>query len=255
MRQGIIVAGGICAFIALVTIIDFRDRRRVHGGNGVLNDKSKGSNNQHQGANHSEPSPTEPRSYEHGWQPKDEEHKRAERRYWRRSNAVSALTLLITLVAVGAAGTSAWLAFNALQANWKQAESVEQQVGIMADQEQRQLRAYLTVDIASLTDFSLNDEPYAVATIVNMGQTPAYETAWLAGLGLDTYPMKGPLKGFDDCSIIMSRPDARRWFIGKRVSITRYTGWKVVQPDLDAIKGNAQAMYRKHPARTTVTPD
>src|SRR3954451_17282828 len=45
-----------------------------------------------------------------------------------------------------------------------------------ADAEKRQLRAYIFLDIATMSDFGVSQKPMVKMTLKNFGQTPGYET-------------------------------------------------------------------------------
>lgn len=58
---------------------------------------------------------------------------------------------------------------------------------------ERQLRAYVMVDIVDIDNLSMGGNPEATLTFKNSGQTPAVELTHWAAMGFSTFPLTGPL--------------------------------------------------------------
>jgi hypothetical protein len=122
------------------------------------------------------------------WTPEERSHYSKERVYWFA-------TVVLTAMAVGAAGLSAKYAFGALSASqdavkaannavieaqkqtvqaMRQAKAAEDQIAVAADTERRQLRAYVFITQSILPIDPSNNLIFR-AVIKNFGQTPAYD--------------------------------------------------------------------------------
>jgi len=90
------------------------------------------------------------------------------------------------LVIVGALGVG--YAIKTLRAIERQADLLAEQISLMRDTAQRQLRAYVLVS-AALLKFKRPDVPEVQVHFKNFGQTPAYEMDGWIGMYIGDYPL------------------------------------------------------------------
>jgi hypothetical protein len=130
---------------------------------------------------------------ENGWHAEEREHKRQERTYWRIQKIVSAVTLVLSLIAAGGAAAGAYIAFKAFKEAKRQADAAESQIAVAKDNAQRQLRAYIgfipPTDNQVINNFAPPAKPVVRLTPHNFGQTPAYRAINWTGMGVLAYPL------------------------------------------------------------------
>ena len=89
------------------------------------------------------------------------------------------------------------------------------------DTAQRQLRAYAIVSKAKLKEIGSNIIPEARIAFDNVGQTPAYNASWTAGINVIP-ALPGGVTQTGDCAEIMSRPEATHWHFGKELFANKW---------------------------------
>jgi hypothetical protein len=95
---------------------------------------------------------------------------------------------------VGLTGVLGFLAFLQLLAFIVQARVASRTVNTMADTAQKELRAYVFIESASIGNTAIGQNPKPGFTIKNFGKTPAYEVSILLGYGFgDSFEKLGKL--------------------------------------------------------------
>lgn len=134
-------------------------------------------------------------------QSKNDEHCAAERSYWAAQQRHQAQTTRVALLALFAAGASAWYTL--------------QQVSVAEDQERKSLRAYIS-SVPNYTGLNSSDGNINIRFIMtNHGQTPAIHTVFSAIVAAIDYPLKDgfafpPLNGLSEPAVIFPTMTRRR---------------------------------------------
>lgn len=104
-----------------------------------------------------------------------------------------------------------------------------------------QLRAYVAVSEAHLENIGVGRVPFAVLTVKNFGQTPAYEMTNWARIGFDVYPLTdGPPQASKGDSL-PSRMLAPQ---GEMIVRPKFKGQPPLNPvTLDALQNGSHAIY------------
>ncbi len=108
------------------------------------------------------------------------------------------------------------------------------------DTEKRQLRAYVIIKTNELEKFGEGN--FAQSIVENVGQTPVYNGSWLSGINVSGYPMAG-IGENADCKVIMSQPDAGRWFFGKFIYPDKDRKTAFTVDEIKSIKDGIAAVY------------
>jgi hypothetical protein len=180
---------------------------------------------------------------ENGWHAEEREHKRQERTYWRIQKVVSAITLILSLIAAGGAAAGAYIAFNAFKEARRQADAAETQIAVAKDTELRQLRAYLSVTGVVITDLEKGKRPVAQITIKNAGQTPAnHVRRWADPIMMDKIPAPNYVP-----VVMPTYPENSGTPVapGGSLYITAFFDKELTDLEINAIKSKRYAMYVK----------
>jgi hypothetical protein len=124
-----------------------------------------------------ESNPRSPREHAAQDSTEEAEYPRAERRHPVIERSIVLFALFFTALAMGAAITSAIIAFRALEAVTRSADTAREANRISQDTAKRQLRAYLGFSPGHVTQFAANQQFKSENTVKNYGLTPAYNVA------------------------------------------------------------------------------
>jgi hypothetical protein len=175
----------------------------------------------------------------------DEVYRAAHLEHWRSEKVLGRATAIAAIIAAVAACYGLYQAVDAANQARRQADAAQQQVRVMADQEKRQLRAYVVpVAFSVPANYAENQRPSVRITFENIGQTPAYDVIWSFTLAPFAYPQSGPVAGGPaDCGEGPDQQWSHKSFIGKGLAIDKDGVAVLSQLNIQAIKAWRQALY------------
>ena len=116
------------------------------------------------------------------------------------------------------------------------------QASIAKDTAKQQLRGYLVIGSNDIPKLAESIQPFVKVAIQNMGQTPTYDGAWISGLHVMDYPMRGDIKN-DDSRNVMNNPTSPKWMIGKESQMEKWRPTPFQADEVKAIQEGKAAIY------------
>jgi hypothetical protein len=173
-----------------------------------------------------------------GWHPQEQHHRRVERRYWSRQNIVSAITLIFSLVAVGASGASAFFAWGAMKA-------ARDQVATARETEAHQLRAYVyTVITNAIPSLVVGAENFFSVNFINGGATPAYEPIGELSWGVVELPLTKPIEQYSQQhTTFLTGPPGFYLFKDRTSPLSSNSALVLHEEQIAAIRNNQAVIY------------
>lgn len=116
------------------------------------------------------------------------------------------------------------------------------QASIAQDTAKQQLRGYLVIGSNDIPKLAEGIQPFVKVTIQNMGQTPIYDGAWISGLNVMNYPMRGDIEN-DDCRNVMNHSTSPKWMIGKESQMEKWRPTPFQADEVKLIQEGKAAIY------------